>query len=70
MNLHLYLLGLTWEILFYFDNIKWNIFSQFLLGIYFTYISNAIPKVPYTLPAPCTPTHPLLGPGVSLYWGI
>jgi hypothetical protein len=27
-------------------------FSNFLLGIYFMYISNAIPKVPYTLPPP------------------
>jgi hypothetical protein len=36
------------------------------------YISNAIPKVPYTLPLPCSPTHPLpiLGPGIALYWGI
>jgi hypothetical protein len=25
-------------------------FFQFLLGIFFIYISNAIPKVPYTLP--------------------
>ena len=32
-----------------------------LLGIYFIYISNAIPKVPHTLPYPL----PLLGPGVS-----
>jgi hypothetical protein len=43
----------------------------FLLGISFISISNAIPKVPYTLPLPCSPTHPLLlpGPGVPLYWG-
>jgi hypothetical protein len=43
-----------------------------LLAIFFIYISNAIPKVPYTLPPPCSPTHPLplLGPGVPLYWGI
>jgi hypothetical protein len=36
----------------------------FLLDIFFIYISNAIPKVPYTLPLPCSPTHslPLLGP--------
>jgi hypothetical protein len=36
----------------------------FLLGIFFLYISNAIPKVPYTLLPPCSPTHPLplLGP--------
>jgi hypothetical protein len=46
-------------------------FLQFLLGIFFIYISNAIPKVPHTLPAH-SPTHPLplLGPGVPLYWGI
>jgi hypothetical protein len=44
----------------------------FLLDIFFIYISNAIPKVPYTLPLPCSPTHPLplLGPGIPLYWGI
>jgi hypothetical protein len=40
--------------------------------ICFIYISNAIPKIPYTLPLPCSPTHPLplLGPGIPLYWGI
>jgi hypothetical protein len=33
-------------------------FSNFSLGIYFIYISNAIPKVPYTLPPPTPlPTH-------------
>jgi hypothetical protein len=45
---------------------------SFLLDIFFIYISNAIPKVPYTLPPPpCFPTHPLLllGPGIPLYWG-
>jgi hypothetical protein len=44
----------------------------FLLNIFFIYISNAIPKVPYTLPPPCSPTQPLpiLGPGIPLYWGI
>jgi hypothetical protein len=37
--------------------IKQNVFpSNFLLGIYFIYISNAIPKVPYAPPAPL-PTH-------------
>jgi hypothetical protein len=47
-------------------------FFKFLLGIFFIYISNAIPKIPYTLPLPCSPTHPLplLGPGIPLYWGI
>ena len=44
----------------------------FLLDIFFIYISNAIPKVPYTLPLPYSPTHPLPlpGPGIPLYWGI
>jgi hypothetical protein len=31
-------------------------FEYFLLGIYFIYISNAISKVPHTLPQPPTPT--------------
>jgi hypothetical protein len=46
-------------------------FSNFLLGIFFIYISNVIPKVPHT-PPPVPPTHPLpfFGPGVPLYWGI
>jgi hypothetical protein len=46
------------------------IFLYFLLGIFLIYISNAIPKVPHTLP-PHSPTHPLplFGPGVPLYWG-
>ena len=45
---------------------------NFLLHIFFIYISNAIPKVPYTLSPPCSPTHSLLllGPGIPLYWGI
>jgi hypothetical protein len=49
------------------------LFSKaFLLDIFFIYISNAIPKAPYTLPPPCSPTHLLLlpGPGIPLYWGI
>ena len=47
-------------------------FLLLLLDIHFIYISNAIPKAPYTLPPPCSPTHPLLlpGPGIPLYWGI
>ena len=31
-----------------------TIFKQFLLDIFFIYTSNAIPKVPYTLPLPCS----------------
>jgi hypothetical protein len=44
----------------------------FFLDIFFKYISNAILKVLYTLPSPCSPIHPLLppGPGNSLYWDI
>jgi hypothetical protein len=34
-----------------------NYFFNFLLDIFFIYISNVIPKVPYTLPQPCIPTH-------------
>jgi hypothetical protein len=34
-----------------------------LLDILFIYISNAICIAPYTLPLPCSPTHPLLLPG-------
>jgi hypothetical protein len=47
-------------------------FFPFLLNIYSIYISNATPKVPYTLPLPFFPTHPLLlpGPGIPLYWDI
>jgi hypothetical protein len=46
-------------------------FFLFLLGIYFIYISDAIPKVPTGSPTH-SPTHPLplLGPVVPLYWGI
>jgi hypothetical protein len=45
------------------------LFFLFLLDIFFIYISNAILKVPYTLPLSSSPTHPLplLGPGVPLY---
>jgi hypothetical protein len=47
------------------------LFKQFLLDIFFIYNSNATPKVPYTLPLPCSPTQLLLpGPGIPLYWGI
>jgi hypothetical protein len=47
-------------------------FFYFLLDIFFIYISNAIPKVPYTLPPPYSPTHPILlpGPCVPLHWAI
>jgi hypothetical protein len=47
-------------------------FFNILLDIFFIYISNVIPKVPYTLPTPCSPTDPLplLDGDVPLYWGI
>jgi hypothetical protein len=47
-------------------------FKYIFLDIFFIYISNVIPIVPYTLPLPCSPTHTLLipGPGIPLYWGI
>jgi hypothetical protein len=52
--------------------LDWQSFLLLLLDILFIYISNAIWKVPYTLPRPCSPTHPLLflGPGVPLYWAV
>jgi hypothetical protein len=61
-----------------FDFLKLLLFLEshfifiFYLDIFFIYISNAIPKVPYKLPPPCSLTHPLplLGPGIPLYWGI
>jgi hypothetical protein len=34
-----------------------KIFLYFLLGIFLIYISNAIPKVPHTLPPTPLPTH-------------
>jgi hypothetical protein len=37
-----------------------KVIGYFLLDIFFIYILNAIPKVPYILPLPCTaplPTH-------------
>jgi hypothetical protein len=54
------------------ESLKIYLIFKILLDNFFIYISNAIPKVPYTLLLPCTPTHPLplLGPGVPLYWGI
>jgi hypothetical protein len=61
--------ALTWKPWLAFEYLFLN---KFLLDIFFIYISNAIPKVPYTIPRPCFPTHPLLlpGPGIPLYWGI
>jgi hypothetical protein len=45
--------------------------KYFLLHIFLNYISNAIPKVPHTLPSTSLPTHShFFGPGVPLYWGI
>ena len=44
-------------------NTQHSFFPFFLLGIYFIYIFNAIPKVPHMLPHPL----PLLGPVVPLY---
>jgi hypothetical protein len=38
--------------------VKYNSFVAFLLDIFFIYISNAIPKVPYTLPPALFPYPP------------
>jgi hypothetical protein len=37
--------------------IKGNFFSNYLLGIFFIYISDAIPKVPHTPTPALLPTH-------------
>jgi hypothetical protein len=43
----------------------------YLLRIFLNDISNAIPKVPHTLPPTSLPTHShFFGPGVPLYWAI
>jgi hypothetical protein len=55
-------------IIFMYKIIKINlvkyILFNFIRYFHFFYILNAIPKVPYTFPLPCSPTHPLplLGP--------
>jgi hypothetical protein len=61
-----------WLSIFHAGDSFFFFFQKFLLDIFFTYISNAIPKVPYTLPSLCSPTYllPLPGPGILLYWGI
>jgi hypothetical protein len=41
-------------------------FLNFLLDIFFIYISYAIPQTPYNLPLPCSLTHLLLLPGIPL----
>jgi hypothetical protein len=40
------------EMLLLQKSLRFFSFSNILLGIFFIYISNAIPKVPYTLPQP------------------
>jgi hypothetical protein len=54
------------------ENGDYSFLKNFLLDIFFIYISNIIPKVPYTLLLPCLPTHSLqlLCPGIPLYCGI
>jgi hypothetical protein len=66
-----FFLDLFFIFIFYYYIIAF-LFIYFLLDIFFIYISNAIPKVPYTLPPLCSLTHPLplLGPCIPLYWGI
>jgi hypothetical protein len=55
----------------YFRYIHVCFLKIFLLHIFLNYISNAIPKVPHTLPPTSLPTHShFFGPGVPLYWGI
>ena len=61
----------TFNVCFYFTEGYRSIFPLFI-RYFLHYISNSIPNVPYTLPKPCSQTHPLQlpGPGIALYWGI
>jgi hypothetical protein len=49
-----------------------SLFFQFFISYFLHLHFKCYPESPYTLPPPCSPTHPLslLGPGVPLYWGI
>jgi hypothetical protein len=56
-----------------------NFLKDFLLDIFFIYISNVIPFPGFPFenllpsPFPCSPTYhplPLPGPGILLHWGI
>jgi hypothetical protein len=62
----------TWFLVTKAQNFHSQLIAYFLKDIFFIYISNAIPKVPYALPPSYSPTHPLplLDPGIPLYWGI
>jgi hypothetical protein len=61
-TLHLFMQHKHWFCLSFFFFSLNKIFIRYFLHLHF----NAIPKVPYTLPWPCSPTHPLPlpGPGV------
>ena len=73
---------ISWFVLFAYHLLEaWFVclFVCFVtLDIFFIYISNVIPftgfpsEKPMSPPSPCTPTHPLLLPGlgIPLYWGI
>jgi hypothetical protein len=39
---------------------KYIIYLFVLLDIFFIYIPNTVPRIPYTLPQPCSPTCQLL----------
>ena len=51
--------------IFYLLTFLFFLFSNFLLGIFFIYISNAIPKVPHTL---SSILPPLLSPPIPTSW--
>jgi hypothetical protein len=56
--------------IYFFNLFKLFIFFHtFLLDMFFLYISNVIPKVPYILPPALLPNL-LPGPGIPLHWGI
>jgi hypothetical protein len=45
------------EFIYFNNNLSLFFLKIFLLGIFLIYISNAIPKVPHTLPPTPLPTH-------------
>jgi hypothetical protein len=62
---------LNWELHLTPSAFFYQIFSSFTFQMLSLFLVSSL-KVPYTLPLPCSPTHPLPlpGPGIPLYWGI
>jgi hypothetical protein len=56
---------------FFLSFICFYVFSSFIFQVLSPFLVSSL-KVPYILPLPCCPTHPLPlpGSGIPLYWGI